>query len=97
MDRQLFNPSKTNHCNWGTLSDPKSMNYGVPLYLVQPFFLIYINDLPGKLHIFALILYADDTNFVWESTNFNGVIPHANKELKLIGRWCNKNKLTVNL
>ena len=60
-------------------------------------FLVYINDLPLVTKLFKPVLYADDTNLFYESTDLNRDIVKINEELKQVENWCIRNKLTINM
>ena len=60
-------------------------------------FILYINDLITHVKLFNLILYADDTNLFFDTSNLNENINNINLELTNIANWCDANKLTLNL
>ena len=60
-------------------------------------FLLYINDLPSVSNLFMPILFADDTNLFCNGPNLDELIEKINEELKLIYKWVNVNKLSLNI
>ena len=60
-------------------------------------FLLFINDLPSVSNLFTPILFADDTNLFCNRHNQDEFIKTINEELKLIYKWVNVNKLSLNI
>ena len=60
-------------------------------------FLIYINDLPNASKKLTLCLFADDTNIYYESKDLFNLIKIVNKELRLVKKWLDANKLSLNI
>jgi len=61
-------------------------------------FLIYINDLPCCTIYFNLRLFADDSNIFHTDENKNEIdVNEINEQLNAIQKWCDANKLTINL
>ena len=58
-------------------------------------FLIYINDLPEHVSVGHVHLYADDTTFYYIDRNTEEVIDALNIIGRDVGRWCEKNKMTI--
>ena len=56
-------------------------------------FLIYINDLPNASKKLTFYLFADDTNIYYESQDLSDLIRIVNKELRLVKKWLDSNKL----
>ena len=59
-------------------------------------FMIYINDLGNVGFKGRVILYADDTNFLYCDRNAEEILPMAQADLNSLQIWCQINKLTVN-
>ena len=80
-------------------SEMKETLCGVPQgsILGPLLFLLYINDLPSVFKLFMPILFADDTNLFCNGPNLNELIEKINEELKLIYKWVNVNKLSLNI
>ena len=57
--------------------------------------LIYINDLPNASK--KLYLFADDTNIYYESKYLCDLIKIVNKELRLVKKWLDSKKLSLNI
>ena len=60
-------------------------------------FLIYINDLPNSSTKLTFYLFADDTNIYYESHCLYKLQKVVNKELKLVKKWLDANKLALNV
>ena len=60
-------------------------------------FLIYINDLPNASKKLTFYLFADDTNIYYESKDLSNLIKIVNKELRLVKKWLDANKLSLNI
>ena len=60
-------------------------------------FILYINDLLAHTSYFDPILFADDTNLFIQSKNLNLQISEINNHLNNVLRWCNANKLSLNI
>ena len=60
-------------------------------------FLIYINDLPNSSTKLTFYLFADDTNIYYESDCLYKLQKVVNKELKLVKKWLDANKLALNV
>ena len=80
-------------------SEMKETLCGVPQgsILGPLLFLLYINDLPSVSNLFMPILFADDTNLFCNEPNLDELIEKINEELKLIYKWVNVNKLSLNI
>jgi len=98
FENYLTNRTQSVHLNC-SLSNSLPITCGVPQgsILGPTLFLLYINDLSSSVPLFQTILFADDTNLFLENNNINDKLGEINDELLTVSRWCNKNKLTVNL
>ena len=59
-------------------------------------FLLYVNDLPSVSSKCNFILYADDTNLLYNSSDIFTLINDINNELDKLYSWCKSNKLNLN-
>ncbi|XP_077995944.1 uncharacterized protein LOC144449300 [Glandiceps talaboti] len=62
-------------------------------------FLIYINDIPNSSNLFNFKLYADDSNLFHsiQETHNNISLNLANVEFHQVKKWCDANRLTMNV
>ena len=76
------------HLN-GTNSETKNILCGVPQgsVLGPMLFLLYINDLPNISRKLKKILFADDTNIYYESSDLKKLEATVNKELEKLHEW----------
>ena len=83
----------------GTSSTPLRGTSGVPQgsVLGPLLFLIFINDMRNASKKLKFYLFADDTSIYYESETINEMITRVNKELKLVKKWLNANKLFLNI
>ena len=80
-------------------SAPQNIKCGVPQgsILGPTLFILYINDLMLHTNFFEPILFADDTNLFVKSKNLNCLSSEVNENLDAVFKWCNANKLTLNV
>ena len=83
----------------GESLDTKTVNIGVPQgsILGPIFFLIYINDIENACQDGDLILFADDATYFKCGRDINELIKTINRNLKLLVKWFNANRLSVNI
>ena len=88
-------------CYNGITSKGKKITYGVPQgsVLGPTLFLMFINDLPNATSFFHFRLFADDSNIFHTFDVGQKVInmEEVNTNLRKVQRWCNVNKITINL
>lgn len=60
-------------------------------------FNLYINDIFNASQDLKLILFADDTSIFYSSESYNELISVVNRELKVIKKWMDINKLSLNI
>ena len=79
----------------GSNSSLLSITCGVPQGSVLGLllFLIYIIDLPNASKKLTFYLFADDTNIHYESKDLSNLTNVVNKELRLVKKWLDANKL----
>ena len=72
---------------------------GVPQgSILEPIlFTFYINDLPRVGTKLKFLLYADDTNILYENTDTKAMIKTINMEMTKIIEWFKSNKLHINV
>ena len=83
----------------GVLSSSQIISCGVPQgSILRPLlFFIYVNDLPGCLSESIPNMYPDDTNITAYHTNINKVEHVLNKDLDILYRWLQANRLSLNV
>ena len=60
-------------------------------------FLIFTNDRPNAYKRLTFFLFADDTNIYYESRDLAYLTNTVNKELRLVKKWLDANKLSINI
>ena len=60
-------------------------------------FLIYVNDLPNVSNMLDPIMFADDTNLFFSSSNIKTFFAIVNHELEKISLWFIANRLSLNV
>ena len=60
-------------------------------------FLLYINDLPNCSKKLSFRIFADDTNMFYTCDKLQHLETITNEELKLVFKYCDINKLSINL
>lgn len=83
----------------GCLSSEKTVISGVPqgTVLGPILFLIYLNDLLKLDTTGTLISFADDTVVLFTANSWDEVKQKAEKGMKLINKWFNENRVTMNV
>ena len=84
-----------NGCN----SEESAVVCGVPQgsILGPLLFLIYINDITSISNSNHMVLFADDTNVIFEHTNHTELVQTVNRELINMAEWFKSNRLSLNI
>jgi hypothetical protein len=90
-------PQFVNFKNVNSISD--KIVCGVPQgsILGPLLFIVYMNDLASIPNRPDMILFADDTNLLYQHKNFNSLIHEVNSSLSTIANWFTENKLSLNI
>ena len=97
MPLNWFQSYLSNRKQYVELDGIKSQNQsGIPQgsTLGPLLFLIYINDLPNSSEKLSFKIFADDTNVFASARDLEHVM---NSELAKVKRWCDINKLSINM
>ena len=60
-------------------------------------FLIYVNDLPNISKVLQFYLFADDTSIYFESDNLLTLQKVVNRELRVVRKWLEANRFSLNI
>ena len=82
-----------------SVSELLSIMCGVPQgsVLGPKLFILYINDLCNVSKLLKYVLFADDTNIFKSGDNLVELCEVLSTELKLLAKWFNVNKLSLNV
>ena len=82
----------------GQKSEARLVTCGIPQgsCLGPLLFIIYLNDFEKCLDFSRASMYADDTHVTLTSSNTDGLLTNAHKELRNISEWMRINKLSAN-
>ena len=81
----------------GISSPPENVTYGTAQgsILGSIIFLLYVNDIFSAID--SVFMYADDTLLISRDENPNVVTEKAQNAMMKISKWCQANKLSINL
>jgi hypothetical protein len=88
------------HCRFdGVCSEDEYNDLGVPQgTVIGPLlFILYINDIIKNVKFSKVSLFADDTLLSISGDNVEEVMRNMNKDLQLLSKWLNYNKLKLNV
>ena len=60
-------------------------------------FILYINDICNVSTLLKYVLFADDTNLLYEHENYETLCMNVNNELSKLNEWFSINKLSLNV
>ena len=60
-------------------------------------FILYINDICNVSTLLKYVLFADDTNLLYEHENYETLCMNVNNELSKLKEWFSINKLSLNV
>ena len=82
-----------------TSSQMRRITCGVPQgsILGPLLFILYVNDMINCSKLLHFILFADDTNLFYSSSNYNDLMDVVNNELDKLSEWFRTNKLSLNI
>ena len=80
-------------------SQMRKITCGVPQgsILGPLLFILYVNDMINCSKLLHFILFADDTNLFYSSSNYKDLIDVVNIELGNLSEWFRTNKLSLNI
>ena len=80
-------------------SDYKNIVNGMPQgsILGPKLFIIYINDICNVSKLLKFILFADDTNILYQHDDYNVLCKIINDELLNLSKWFSVRKLSLNV
>ena len=80
-------------------SSCKDIVCGIPQgsILGPKLFILYINDICNVSTLLKYVLFADDTNLLYEHENYETLCMNVNNELSKLNQWFSINKLSLNV
>ena len=80
-------------------SSCKDIVCGIPQgsILGPKLFILYINDICNVSTLLKYVLFADDTNLLYEHENYETLCMNVNNELSKLNEWFSINKLSLNV
>lgn len=79
-------------------SDCQSVICGIPQgsVLGPKLFILFINNVYEVVHNTNILLFADDTTFFKAGNNLDNLIDDVSKDMTMLKKWFNQNKLFLN-